>query len=252
MSATILCIKWGTAFDATEVNLLFRACRANVTGEMRFVCLTDERDGLIEGIEVRDIPDIGLDPSAWYSPGVWRKISLFSPELADLGRVLFIDLDMMIMGNLNPFFDTINGCRFLNVGDSWRPHPTNQHQEVGTGVFSFDVSANIHVLDTFNKNRDSHMQRWPNEQAFVGAHADTPSYWAEGLVLSFKRHLCFRYGKGVFAKLAPPPVDTAIVAFHGRPRPIDTMEKPIWGAFPHLHIGQPQWIKQYRLKYGTS
>ncbi|MGB0903172.1 hypothetical protein [Halocynthiibacter sp.] len=250
MRATILCIKWGTAFDASEVNLLYRACRDNVPGELRFVCLTDNRDGLLDGIEAREIPDIGLAPAAWKLPGVWRKLSLFSDEISDLGRVLFIDLDMMIVGDLQPFFDQVEGSRFLNVGKSWYPGKEGLEKEVGTGVYSYDIGENAHVLTAFVQDMEGHMQNWQNEQDFVGAHADAPSYWPEGLVLSFKRHLCHRYGKGLFVAPSAPPASARIIAFHGNPRPVDTVKQTIWGPAPHWHAGTPNWIIEYRQRYG--
>lgn len=243
---TVVCIKWGKVFGADEVNILFRACRKHSKKELHFVCLTDNSDGLVDGIEIRPIPNIGLTADEWRRPGVWPKLSLFSPELEDLGRVLFLDLDMMIVGDLEPFFQPTDGSVFLNMGQSWRPNPQTSQKEPGTAIFSFDPAMERSVLTTFLADKASHINNYRNEQDFVGAHVSKVSYWPEGLVVSFKRHLCHRNGKGLFVKPKPPSERTSVVAFHGTPRPAETMQKLVWGPFPHFHSGRVPWIADYR------
>ena len=56
----VICMKWGTLYSADYVNVLFNACKANITGDFRFVCLTDNAGGLTNGIEAFPIPDLSL------------------------------------------------------------------------------------------------------------------------------------------------------------------------------------------------
>ena len=80
----------------------------HITVAHDFVCITDDRSGLADEINTLPIPDIGLSEEQIKLPGVWRKLSLFHPDVAALGlgrRALFIDLDMMIMGSIDRFFD---------------------------------------------------------------------------------------------------------------------------------------------------
>ena len=247
---TVLTIKWGTAFGARDVNMLFRACSANSHHQLKFVCLTDDAGGLAPQIEVRPIPDIGLTPSEISHRGVWRKLSLFSQDIADLGRVLFLDLDMLIVGDLSTFFETSEGVTFQNMGESWRREPRSDAKDTGTCIFSFDTRREASVLDAFLSDKSANIDAWKNEQEFVGAHVSQAFYWPEGQVISFKRHLCRRNGTGLFTAPARPPPCTSVVAFHGTPRPADTMEKTVWGAFPHLHKGRVSWIEDYFRRFG--
>lgn len=249
---TVLSIKWGTAFSALDVNLLYRACRANTSSKLRFVCLTDDGRGLDPDIEIRDIPDIGLTPEDWKRPGVWRKLSLYAPELHDLGRVLFIDLDMMIFGSLDPFFGMQHGVFFLNTGDSWCKNPMSNHTEGGTAIFSFDPSTEGGVLEAFQTNPAVHMDNFHNEQDFVFAHVTCTKFWPEGQVISFKRHLCRRYGIGLAQPIHPVPEGTSVIAFHGNPRPRDVKDNFLWGRFPHIHAGTPVELKTYWQKYSAE
>lgn len=246
---TILSIKWGTAFDAMDVNRLHRAARAQTTGDLRFICLTDDGTGLDDGIEVRDIPDIGLSEADIRRPGVWRKLSLYAPALHDLGRVLFVDLDMLIIGSLDGFFAPQEGVVMLNTGPSWRPAPRDPRTEPGTGIFSFDPAGEHQILAAFLADPQGHMARFHNEQDFVAAHASQVSLWPEGQVISFKRHLCRRLGLGLLRAPRAVPAGAAVVAFHGTPRPADTMTRPVWGPFPHVHAGRPPLVADYWARY---
>ncbi|NCV49381.1 MAG: hypothetical protein EBW46_06690 [Rhodobacterales bacterium] len=97
----VICMKWGTLYSADYVNVLFNACKANISGDFRFVCLTDHAEDLANGIEAFPIPDIGLEEPHW-KHGAWPKISVFKQQLYGLqGRGLFIDLDTVIWGSLD-------------------------------------------------------------------------------------------------------------------------------------------------------
>lgn len=61
----VLCMKWGTVFPASHVNMLFRAVSDHMSSAFRVVCLTDDPRGLSEGIEHFPIPDIGLTPERY-------------------------------------------------------------------------------------------------------------------------------------------------------------------------------------------
>ena len=79
----VLCMKWGTLYPAEYVNVLYSACRKYIHGEFRFVCLTNEAEGIAEGVEVFPIPDIGLDEWHYYN-GAWPKLGVFLSDLYGL------------------------------------------------------------------------------------------------------------------------------------------------------------------------
>ena len=85
-------MKWGKRYPAKFVNRLFKAIRRNVTGELRFVCFTDDVTGLVSDVETHPLPAIDLPKSLEWSP--WRKLSLWQPGLAGLeGDILFLDIE---------------------------------------------------------------------------------------------------------------------------------------------------------------
>ena len=100
----ILCMKWGDKYQAKYVNTLYHMVEKNLSKPFRFICLTDEDNGLITNIESFPIPEIRaslLGPERG-----WNKLSVFSSTLYDLeGDVLCLDLDLIIVGKLDDLFD---------------------------------------------------------------------------------------------------------------------------------------------------
>ena len=55
-AATVVCIKWGTAFGPEYVNRLYSGVRRNLKAPVRFLCMTEHADGLHPDVEVLDLP----------------------------------------------------------------------------------------------------------------------------------------------------------------------------------------------------
>lgn len=79
----------------------------------RFVCVTDDAAGL-EAVETVPLwPDFADVPSphGLHNPSCYRRLKLFAPEACALlgvapgARLINIDLDMVIVGNLQALFD---------------------------------------------------------------------------------------------------------------------------------------------------
>ena len=77
----IICMKWGDKFGPEYVNRLHTMVEKNLTIPHRFVCFTDNGEGLNEGIEIRPLPEMTLDKSL--PERGWRKLTVFQEKLAD-------------------------------------------------------------------------------------------------------------------------------------------------------------------------
>lgn len=249
----ILCMKWGTLYPADYANVLFSASRRYLTGPFRFVCLTDDPKGLADGIEAYPIPDLPLTPGMRRS-GQWAKLGIYLRDLHGLtGRALFIDLDMVICGSLDGFFERPEPFITTDMGTDWRPNPTGQGTvEPGTCLFAFDLGQEAQILDRFLADPEAAVVEHVIEQAWVGAHASSMAFWPPGWVISFKRHLRQPIGIDLFRPPAPPPPGARVVAFHGRPRPADLLRSGpwFWDRFPHLGHGQVPWMADYWTENG--
>lgn len=249
----IICMKWGTLYSADYVNVLYSACRKNMSAPFRFVCFTDVATGLDPAIEVQSIPALPLQPQDWFS-GAWPKLAVFGNDLHGIdGRCLFIDLDSVICGPLDPFFELPGRLLVLDGGDNWHPRSDGSAAPlVATGVFAFTAGTLGHILSEFARDPIAHVQQYRLEQAFVGAMVPDVGFWPRPWVQSFKRHL--RQPPIVDRLLPPksPPPEARIVAFHGEPRPIALIRQRNWAKFPRAGRGPVDWMVEYWTSNGGT
>ena len=218
---TILCMKWGTQYGVDFVNQLYNGVKSNITGDFRFICLTNEGEGLNPKIDILPLPDIELGSAPIYAG--WRKISTFSPQLKKApynlsGDILFMDIDMIITGNLDAFFDHKIGE--FNVIENW----TQAGRGVGnTSVYRYNLEKCHYIFENFQSRVEDCYKQYPNSQTFTSkmvAEKMTFNYWPEKWCRSFKVH-CMppRLLRGL---LTPKmPYDCKILVFHGPPKPTD-------------------------------
>lgn len=245
----VLCMKWGTLYPAEYVNVLYRACRAHLHGDFRFVCLTNESQGLVSEIETFAVPNIGLDEWHYYN-GAWPKIGVFLHDLYGLtGRALFIDLDSVVCGSLDEFFD-VPGSLVALDSQPWSNKPGGPR--TGTGVFGFELGSMGWVVDRLREDRDALVHKYKLEQDYLNGEVSGIRYWPQPWVVSFKYHLRQPLIIDRFREPHAPPATAKIVAFHGRPRPIDLIRSPKgnWDRFPHYGVGPVSWMQAYWQRYG--
>ncbi len=241
----VLCMRWGPLFPAVYVNVLHAACRRQLSGPFRFVCLTDRTEGLHSGIEALPLPDLGRQPLD-FPPGVWQKLSLFQRDLFGLtGRALFIDLDTVILSSLEPFFEMPGDLIGVAAGARWTSSAAKA--SLNTTIFAFDLGEQFGILKAFMADQDDAFRNFVNEQAFVEAHASSVAYWPDDWIVSYKRHL--RRPVLIDRILPPktPPSGTKIVAFHGDPRPAELVDPGPGNRdkFPHYVSGAVPWVRDY-------
>jgi hypothetical protein len=143
----ILCMKWGTRYGPEYVNRLYAMVRRNLRSGFRFTCLTDDPQGIRSEVECRPIPPLDLPAS---TPESGRtKLVAFAADLYGLrGTALFLDLDVVIVGGLDPFYDFPG--KFLIIEDykrRWRRRVTGDFS-----VFRFEIGAHPDVLEHFHDN----------------------------------------------------------------------------------------------------
>lgn len=248
----ILTMKWGTLYPATYVNVLYRAVGAHLPGPFRFVCLTDDPEGLLPGIEVFPVPEFGLPQIRWQIGG-WPKLGVFQRELYGLqGRALFIDLDMMILDDLTPFFDHAAPFIATDMGPNWQRRPGTGPTEPGTCLFAFTLGAEAQIFERFMADPQGTFDRFGLEQNCVAAFASSMACWDPAWVISFKRHLRPPALTGLVLPVRRPPPGAKVLAFHGRPRPLDLVRRGWWGEPPNIGRGPVGWMRDYWLAHGGT
>ena len=250
----ILSLKYGTRYPADYVNVLYNACRKAMKGAFRFVCLTDDPKGLIDGVEALPIPDVGLAPLEWYRGGIWPKLGIYDRTLHGLtGRCLFIDLDMVVIDDLDAFFAQKGTLIGINETSAWG-RDADGAAKLCSALIAFDAGSLAQLAEGFTANKAKILASYRTEQDYTAATLSGITYWPDDWVISFKRKLRRPIGLDLLLQPKVPPPGTKVLAFHGTPRPIDLIshKKLFWDRFPHMGHGRVEWMTQYWLDNGGT
>ncbi len=246
----VMCMKWGTLYSGDYVNILYRAVKAHITGPFRFVCLTDDTTGLDPNIKAFPIPDLGLSEADWKKGG-WPKLGVFKRDLYGLtGRCLFVDLDTVISGPLDEFFDYPGEMVAIDTGPTWGVDTPDGKPLAGTGIFAFTLGAHGDILDDFLADKDGVVKAHRIEQIYVQSKVPDMGFWPKAWVTSFKYHQRRPALIGLIVPPKPPVPETRVIAFHGDPRPIDLVNGGLWGIGPHWGYGKVKWMTEYWSRFG--
>lgn len=101
MSLTVACVwvRGHVPFTAEYVVRLEAMVRRFIDRDFTFVCLTDKPSMVPDGIQTIRVPSPG-ELKGW-----WSKLQLFSPSNGLTGRVLYLDLDTLVVAPLQPIID---------------------------------------------------------------------------------------------------------------------------------------------------
>jgi len=229
--ATIVCMKWGTKYGPEYVRRLRAMVQRQLVRPHRFVCFTDQAAGLGDGVEVRPLPAVKFPPGPERG---WLKLGVFSPEAGLSGPTLFLDLDLVVMGPLDPFFE--HPGKFCIIRDWLRGD-----RGVGnSSVFRFEGGQYENILRQFEADPAAVMGRVRNEQEYLSEAAAPVTFWPGTWCFSFKRHCLPKFPR-CYWQTPQAPADAKIVVFHGFPKP----EEAVRGAshkFGLRHTKPTPWI----------
>lgn len=193
MALTVACVlRSGGDFKPEHVQELRAGVRKHLLSDHRFVCLSD--------VAVPGVDTVPL-PHAW--PGWWAKICLFRPGIFS-GRVLYLDLDSVVVGSLEEIA-SYNG-RLAMLSDFFEP------EKPASGVMAWEAGEGASAYNLFVGD----------PRAVMGTLHGDQDWLARGLLLPPKRLQDLFPGQLVSWKRhcsAGIPEGARIVSFHGRPRP---------------------------------
>lgn len=212
-------MKWGTKYGPEYVNRLYAMVRRHLSGDFRFVCLTDRSDGVRAEVECLPIPDLKL-PDGLPERG-WKKLTTFEADLHGLrGTALFLDLDVVITDGIDGFFEQPG--EFLIIHDWKRPWRVTGN----SSVYRFRLGAHADVLAEFRATQAQARAAFRNEQAFLSdvLHRQGKlGYWPASWCCSYKYHCIPRWPLNYWREPTVPE-GTRIVIFHGEVNPPDALE----------------------------
>ena len=116
-----LCIKWGNKYSAEYVNNLRKMVQQNYTKRHKFICYTDDPDGIDKGITIRSIPKVDpLHPDYWFGREnyCWDRAKFLVLNshhwLRTKGPFCYLDLDVVIQNNID--------LSLIHISEPTRPY----------------------------------------------------------------------------------------------------------------------------------
>ncbi len=238
---TAICMKWGTRYGPDYVNRLHSALMRNVKRPTKLVCYTDDANGLDPAVEAQPLLDVDM-PEPYRSRG-WKKLTVWRKDYPGVsGDVLFLDLDIVITGPMDDFWDYKPGelCIIENY--------TSRGSGVGnSSVFRFPVGANANIWERFAADPMAIVGAYDNEQIYLSREAKKIEFWPRLWCRSFKHELVPAWPMRLFQP-APLPLETKIVIFTGKPDP-DEARDGKWPAAWHKRfyrtLKPTGWIREH-------
>ena len=238
----IICMKWGDRYSSDYVNRLYFSIKKFTKRKTDLICFTDNPNEINENVLCKPIPKISMPYHMQNSP--WKKLAIWQFPLSPLrGDVLFLDLDLVITGDLDRFFD-YEKDKFCVI-ENW----TQLGSGIGnTSCFRFPVGKYKNIYDKFQSAPQYYFKKYRIEQVFISKNISTQVFWPKIWCQSFKHNLLPSWPKRIWQK-ASLPKETSIVAFTGKPDP-DEVLNGIWPVPKnqfykkiYKQLRTPDWLK---------
>ena len=239
---TIICMKWGTRYGADYANRLHAMVMRHTRRPTRLVCFTDDAAGISPEVATHSLPPIDLPERLEWLP--WRKISLWQAPLADLeGDVLFLDLDVVVTGGLDDFFDQEPGKYW--VAENW----TQMGQNIGnTSVYRFPVGKYSYIYDRLMAEPEKFFGRYRASQQYISGEIEEQHFWPADWCLSFKHSLIPPWPLNFF-QTPKLPAGARVICFTGKPDPDEAAEgrwpRERWVQSLYKYVRPTPWIAEH-------
>ena len=221
----IICIKWGNAYDANDVNTLYSMVTRNTTRfDIKFYCFTENGEGLNQAIKIKPLPEMHCPPED-VKYAYQKEAGLCDDELGGLTgqRVYFFDLDVLITGTLDEMFAYPQNDDFVIIND-WNTKGDHVGQ---ASCYSWVVGTLGYVKSYYEANAAKVVAQFHTaSQAYLSSKVIEKQgkliFWPEDWCKSFKFH-CLPVWYRRFFTEPTLPQGTKVLAFHGRPKIEDAL-----------------------------
>ena len=232
---TVVTFLWSTPgyrskYTPEHVRTLRNMVARHYPDPHRFLCITDQA---VEGVECYPIwDDHSQVPNPTWpdrGPSCYRRLKLFSPELAPVvgERFVMLDLDVVIVGDMRPLWNRAEACVTYSC--------PGLGGAINGAMLLATPARYAHVWDLFDPFRspaETHRLGFKgSDQAWLNAclqHCSGKWHQADGLVdfAKMRRQRPRQYAVHAPARATPaPPPGTRIVFFHGKPDPWEVKDQ---------------------------
>jgi hypothetical protein len=215
---TVACVRTGQKYSTEYVYRLRGAVKRHLKRPHRFVCLTDNP---------RDLPDVETIPVKDGLHGWWGKMQLFEPTWRLEQKVLYLDLDSVIVREISPLADIESDfatCANFTVIHQQRicieggPRPS-WPCKYGSMCMVIGPKMNGHIWDKFNEDADGYRLRagiLGDQKIIEEIEPDADllqPLLRDGFFLGYRDLQKYPFG---------PPKGAAVIVFAGKNKPHNT------------------------------
>lgn len=224
MDKWVVCLKHGKKYGSDYVNKLYNMTKRHSTVPFGFACITEDASELDPNIKIIPMPKQTSISGWWYKPWV------FSNDLPLEGTILFLDLDIVVIKNIDQFW-TYNPGKFCIIRDFNRS-TVKDWNKFNSSIFKFEKGAYSFVWDNLVKDI-AVVKRMHGDQDWIFSQIKNNFiFWPDEWCQSYKwevrsRNDIIRVGpKRKFKEIANPTIDarTKILVFHGDPKPDEVLD----------------------------
>ena len=245
-------MKWGKLYGPEYVNHLRAGVATHLSRPHRFVCFTDDASGLSTDVQALPLPELGLPTGQ--RDRRWQKLAVFRERLSDLtGPTLFLDLDLVVVDALDPFFDLPGRFFIIRDDDLFRRKPLRRlnaerdrflHSVGNSSVFRFEIGAHRYILDAYVADPVAAAVNYEISQQFQSAQLakhDDLHYWPSDWCVSFKNACVPRHLRS-YSNDPSVPAGARIVVFAGEPKMSEVLAGG--GHKWYRRIGNIDWLRR--------
>jgi len=165
---TILTLLYGNKYSIDDVHRIYDATE----GKYNYVCLTD----IEHGLNLRDeITPLFLNEGI---ESHWRKLQLFNLPIR--GKVLYLDLDVVIQSDLDCMFD------YCDTPTICQTYWKNFGSDYNSSVMAWKDNDAAHIYEYFLNDCDYYMTKYrDNDDWFLYHENLIKNVFPRGLIYSF-------------------------------------------------------------------
>ena len=198
----MLSVKWGTRYPASYVNKLYAGIKRYTSWTVDFYCFTEDPSDLHADIKPMPLEE------GWKK--WWGKVTLFKDH-GIKGRKFYIDLDMVITGNLDEMFEYGGEFSILRTGDL--ACEKNHKDGYNSSVMIWNDDILVPVYEALKENFE-----------FINKFIVRFDFWLE-MTIRNADYVQVLYPKQVVDYLADAqkgvPENSRVVCFARKPKPDD-------------------------------
>lgn len=225
------CVIHGTAYDWIYVDKLYSMLSRNFSQPLRLHVWTEASRPVPEPYikhSLTDWPGIAGPRKSW-----WYKLQMFDPTHFQ-GRLLYFDLDVVIMSNLDwmleldiEYFWAIRDFRHHFRGVWWSVNSSIMIWDTGRLAYVWQdfCTHNIQAITRQHAGDQDYLNRVIDNKVRRYLDSNKVRSWRWEIKdggMDFKRRTYRRPDAG---SIVPP--DTAVMVFHGQPKPHELQDQVI-------------------------